>query len=150
MVAHAVVAGEVVVYGQFPAVVVAHHKTRIGLWMSGDEIRYEATVVVLELAVHITPAVFWVEPFQPRATERVHGIGAPVVLVNHARLQSLHLGHNTVELQVAEHVVERAILHHQNYDVIDLAEVPAARTSQRNPARSLFGQARPEGLEPHG
>ena len=150
MVAHAVVASKVVVYGQFLAVVVTHHKARVRLWASGSEIRYEATVVVPELAIHMTPAMFGIEPFQPGATERVHGIGAPVVLVGHARFQPLHLGHHAVQLQIAQHVVERAVLHHQNDDVIDLAEVPSARTSQRNPALPLFRQARPEGLEPHG
>ena len=98
MVAHAVVAGEVVVYGQFPAVVVAHHEPRVGLGMGGGEVRYKAAVVVYQLLIDCGAAVFGIELFQPGATERMYGVGVPVVVVGHARFQPLHLGHNTVEL----------------------------------------------------
>ena len=57
----------------------------------------------------------------------VDGIPAPLVLVGQPFWQTIYVTTATLKCHLAELVVEGAILHHQNDDVVDLLKV--GRTS---------------------
>ena len=58
-----------------------------------------------------------------RAVEMVDRIVAPVVLVGELRPQTIDIAATTLEREIPQHVVEGAILEHQDDDVVDLPEV---------------------------
>src|SRR5690348_6524351 len=53
----------------------------------------------------------------------VDGIPAPSVLVGHPFSQTVDVTTATLKRQVAQHVVERSILHHQDDDMVDLLKI---------------------------
>jgi hypothetical protein len=55
--------------------------------------------------------------------QAVHSIRVALIGVRHPGIQSVHLRVRAFELQVAQHVIKRAILHHQYDDVIYLLKV---------------------------
>ena len=61
--------------------------------------------------------------FDDRGAEMVDGIPAPLVLVGQPFSQTVDVTTATLKRQVAEHVVEGAILQHQDDDVVDLLKV---------------------------
>jgi hypothetical protein len=56
------------------------------------------------------------------AVKVVDRVGAAAVLVRHPGLQPVDVVAAAFQGQVAEHVVERAVLEHQDHDVLDLGE----------------------------
>ena len=58
-----------------------------------------------------------------RAAEMVDGIAAPAVLVGELPPQTVDIAAATLKGQVPEHVIKRAVLEHQNDDVVDLLQV---------------------------
>jgi hypothetical protein len=58
-----------------------------------------------------------------RAVEMMDGIAVPVVLVGELWTQTIDVTAATLKRQIPEHVIERAVLGHQNDDVVDLLEV---------------------------
>jgi hypothetical protein len=64
-----------------------------------------------------------------RAVEMVDRIGAPVMLVGELLPQTIDIAATTLEREIPEHVVEGAILEHQDDDVVDLFKVGQAGLS---------------------
>ena len=58
-----------------------------------------------------------------RAVEMVDRIVAPAMLVGELRPQTIDIAATTLEREIPQHVVEGAILEHQDNDVVDLPEV---------------------------
>ena len=58
-----------------------------------------------------------------RAVEMVDWIGAPVMLVRELRPQTIDIAATTFKREIPQHVVEGAILQHQDNDVVDLPQV---------------------------
>jgi len=115
----------VVVDGQVAAVVVAHHdvdelRLRAALRKVGDE----AAHVVRDLLGDAGAAVAWVLVLrQGRTLEVPNLVALALVAVRHARLQAVDVRAGALEAEVAEHVVERAVLEHEDDDVLDLLQV---------------------------
>jgi hypothetical protein len=64
-----------------------------------------------------------------RTVEMVDGIAAPVVLVGEFPSQTIDIVAGTLQRQIPEHVIKRAVLEHQDHDVVDLLQVGHADTS---------------------
>ena len=153
-VAHAVRAREEVVDREVLGRVVAHRQRAplLGRLLLADEVLDEPAVAVRELLGDRGRPVLGVEALVerlPRPVER--GLAGPerkhrdplpaVVLVPLVAVQPVHV-RQPVALQVAEHVVERSVLHHQDDDVVDLPQVRESSVrAQRRRAGSSFGSA---------
>ena len=123
-----------VVHRQVPVCVVAHHIAGMHLGRAAPLVHVgldKAAVLVLQLVVDRAATVRRVLRLgQLRHRQLVHTEAQPVVLrelpatvvvdVCHPRLQSVQLRPAALQTQIAEHVIERAVFHHQHDDVLDL------------------------------
>lgn len=109
-------------------VVVTHHPARIPI---PDTAARERIGEARDEAVHRAPTGLQVDRAggvigiirDRRAAEMVHGIAAPAVLVGELRPQTVDIAAATLKGQVPEHVIKRAVLEHQDDDVVDLVQV---------------------------
>jgi hypothetical protein len=53
----------------------------------------------------------------------MNGIGPPLILIGEPRTQAVDVRATALEREIAEHVVEGAVLEHQDDDMVDLLEV---------------------------
>ena len=126
VVADAELAREEVVDGQMFRRVVRHHDAGVGAAaLAGlHEVRDEAAAVVGELLVHAPTRVARVLRLGHRRSRRRMNVERlAAILVLHRRRGPLDVFAALVDREEAEHVVERPVLHHQDDDVVDLAEV---------------------------
>ena len=126
VVADAELAREEVVDGQMRGRVVRHHDAGVGAAaLAGlHEVRDEAAGVARELLVHAPARVARVLRLgHRRPRRRVDGERLAAIVVLHRERRPLDVGASLLDRQEAEHVVERPVLHHQDDDVVDLAEV---------------------------
>ena len=121
-----------VVHRQVPVGVVAHHVAGMHLGRAASLVHVgldKAAVLVLQLVVDRAATVRGILRFgQLRHRQLVHTETEPVVLrelpavivvdVRHPRLQPVQLRTPARQPQISEHVIERAVLHHQDDDVI--------------------------------
>jgi hypothetical protein len=63
------------------------------------------------------------------------------VLAGHSRSKAIYVGAGTLERQVTEHVIEGAVLQHQNDDVLDPLKT-AARGGRHGTPRCLDASMR--------
>ena len=109
-------------------VVVTNHATGIRIL---DVVAGERLGVALYEAVHFAAPDLEVDGaggvigivLDRRAVEMVDWIGAPVMLVGELLPQTIDIGATTFKREIPQHVVEGAILEHQDNDVVDLPEV---------------------------
>ena len=131
-------AREMVVHGQLAPVVVAHHHVaELRLLPLLGEVRDEAAHVVAHLLRRAPAAVARVLVLRQRGSLQV----ADLVLlasvgVRHARLQPVDVRSLGLEREVPEHVVEGAVLEHEDDDVVDLAEVREIGVGRRDRSRA--------------
>jgi hypothetical protein len=126
VVADAELAGQELVDRQVLGRVVRHHEPGVGASRLPrlHEVRDEAAAVVRQLLVDAPAGVARVlRLLHRRPRRRVHVVGLTAVLVAHRERRALDVGAALLDRQEAEHVVERPVLHHQDDDVVDLAEV---------------------------
>ena len=69
-----------------------------------------------------------------RAVEMMDGIAAPIMLVGELPAQTIDIAAAALKRQVPEHVIERAVLEHQDDDVVDLLQVGHANLLSRHTA----------------
>ena len=108
--------------------VAAHHAGRIPVL---DAAARERVGEVRDEAVHRAAADLQVDRGgrvigiigNRRAVEMVDGIAAPVVLVGELPAQTIDIAAGALKREIAEHVIKRAILEHQDDDVLDLLQV---------------------------
>ena len=116
-----------VVDWQVRAVVVTHHHCGIALDAAAakrgvatrDETAHPA---VADLNVDCIGGVVGIFA-QLSALEMVDRIAPAGVLIREVRLQAVDVAAALLERQVAEHVVERAVLQHHDHDRVDLLEI---------------------------
>ena len=116
---------EVVVDGERVGVVVADDDLRVGdVRVLLREVLDEAARVALQLLVDAVGRVARVVGLvERRPLELVHRVRLAGVLVLHPGLQAVDVVAPALEAQVAEHVVEGAVLEHEHDEVLDLREV---------------------------
>jgi hypothetical protein len=115
----------VVVSWQVRSCVVAHHEIDVGRFRTRlGVVRYKAGHPIGDLIGGAGAAVTRVLGFGQRGALKV---ADPVLLalirVRHRGLQTVNVGSAGLETEIPEHVVERAVLEHQDDDVVDLFEV---------------------------
>ena len=118
---------EVVEHGQVRGVVVAHHDARVGILdpASDKRLRIGRGEPIHRAAVDLPidrrrrvlriPALVG----EVRRAEMVNRVAPAAEVVSHPCPKTINLLAVTLERQVAEHVVEGAILQHQHDDVLD-------------------------------
>jgi hypothetical protein len=134
--------------------VVAHHAGRIPVL---DAAACERAGEARDETVHRTAADLQVDRGggvigiigNRRAVEVVDGIAAPVLLVGELPAQTVDIAAGALEREIAEHVIKRAVLEHQDDDVLDLLQVGHAaplgtyRALGPSPANNPGGRSRP-------
>ena len=133
MVADAEVGREVVVDRELRGGVVGHHRPRrVALQrrlrarrpvVLGEPAHRAAGDLLLDVDVPV-PRILRLD--QRRALRPVHRPALAVRLVRQPLAQTLQIGAAAVDREVAQHVVERPVLHHQDDDVVDLGDKVAA------------------------
>jgi len=117
---------EKVVDRKLLAVVVAHDDDRLDrarICSRLDVVGGEAAVPARELLVHARARVARVLLLcEGRPLEPEDGVRATVVLVRHAVAQAVDVEPVLLEVEVAKHVVERAVLEHEHDHVLDVVE----------------------------
>jgi hypothetical protein len=123
----------VVVDREVASVVVAHdHVHELRLLAFLREVGDESAHVPAHLLGDAGAAVARILVLrQRRPLEVANLVRLAAVDVCHARLQAVDVGPAGLDRQVAEHVVERAVLEHEHDDVVDLAEVLKGRVGGR-------------------
>ena len=113
-------------HGQVRGVVVAHHDARVGILDPASDKRLrigrgEPIIAPLSICRSTAAAVCSGPSARWGSTSRRDGeSGAPAPeVVSHPCPKTINLLAITLERQVAQHVVEGAILQHQHHDVLD-------------------------------
>jgi hypothetical protein len=78
-----------------------------------------------------------------RSAEMVDRIPAALVLVGQLFPQTADVTTATLKRQVAQHVIEGAVLHHQDHDVVDLLKVGPTGLLRHDTSRSCHSRSLP-------
>jgi hypothetical protein len=127
-IAHRELPGEVIVDRDIGGVVITHHARRIPILNAaareragkarGETVHRAAADLQINRAGRVIGIIG-----NRRAAEVMDGIAVPVVLVGELWTQTIDITAATLKRQIPEHVIERAVLEHQNDDVVDLRQV---------------------------
>ena len=114
-----------IIHGQVGRIVVTHHQVDVGVARMRLRIVVdEAAVIVLQLLRHRQARMRRVLlRAEGRALQMVHRIRHARVQVGMTGLQAIDVGAPTFQAQVAQHVVERAVFHHQHDDMLDARQI---------------------------
>ena len=130
-VADAELAREKVIHRQVGAIVIAHHQARIGvIGMGLRVVADEAAIIVLQLARHRGPRMAGIlAGRQCSALQMVDGIGHASVHVDVFAAQAVDLRAPAFQAQVAQHMVEGTVFHHQHDDMVDARQLAVCHVS---------------------
>ena len=132
---------EVVEHGQVGGVVIAHHDARIAIL---DAARSKRLRIARGKPIHRAPVdlpidrrrrVLRIPTFigKVRRAETVNRVAPALEVVSHPWPKTINLVAATLEREVAEHVIEGAILQHQHDDVLDPIKAVGLSDSHRPP-----------------
>jgi hypothetical protein len=84
----------------------------------------EPAIVVLQLIGHALAAMARVlVRFKSGVIQMMDGVALLSVAVAQARRQPLHIVTVSFQPEITEHMIERAVLHYQHDDLVDLLQV---------------------------
>jgi hypothetical protein len=124
--------GDVIVDRDVGGVVVAHHAARIAVLnpavvqRAGEACHETVHCAAADLQVDAPGGVIGVIGNR-RGLEMADRVAAPVVVVGELLPQPVDVAAPTLQRQVSEHVIKRAVLQHQHDDVVDLLQIGHAR-----------------------
>ena len=109
-----------VMHGHVYGLVVSHDLARIDAFIMFGEIGHEAIKLApVYLMLHTFVAMAGAFVKRPLG-ERDRQVVASLVAILLTTVQAVHIGSPAVPAKVAEHVVERAVLHHEHHNVVDV------------------------------
>ncbi|MNS93810.1 hypothetical protein D3C72_1280060 [compost metagenome] len=127
-VANAELLRQEIVHGQVGTIVVAHYQADVGVArMRLRIIADKAAIIVLQLLRHRHARMRRVLlRAKGRAPQMMHGVAHARMHVGMTGLQAVDVGAPAFQAQVAEHVIERSVFHHQHDDMVDARQVSQA------------------------